>query len=301
MTGREEGFLLLTSQLGNPDRKVLTTPQLRVLAQRVRQMQVEDPDRELVEADLVSLGYGPEMAGRIVALLDERELLEYYLLRGKKAGCLPLTRVTEAYPAEIRRKLGLDSPGCLWAKGDIRILERPAVSLVGSRELLPQNERFAREVGRQAALQGYVLVSGNARGADKTAQQAALDAGGQVVSIVADTLSGHREKENVLYLSEDGFDLPFSIQRAISRNRCIHCMGQFAFVAQSGYQTGGTWDGTVKNLRFGWSPVYCYADGSPAMELLTRMGAESIHLPQLFDFMKLPKPAVSLFEGEETI
>ena len=47
MTGAEMGFLLLSSQLGNPDRKVLTTAQLRVLGQRVRQLQVDDPNRDL--------------------------------------------------------------------------------------------------------------------------------------------------------------------------------------------------------------------------------------------------------------
>ena len=288
MTGREEGFLLLTSQLGNPDRKVLTSAQMRTLAQRVREMDRKEPDRDLTEADLIPLGYGPDMAKRIVALLDEKELLEYYLLQGRKGGCLPLTRVTAAYPEPIRQKLGLDSPGCLWAKGDLSILQRPAVTLVGSRDLAGDNMRFAREVGYQAARQGYVLVSGNARGADKTAQEAALEAGGQVISIVADALSGHRQRENILYLSEDGFDQPFSAQRAISRNRCVHCMGEITFVAQCGYQMGGTWDGTVKNLRFGWSPVYCFRDGSPAAELLMQMGAEGIDFSQLTDFNALP-------------
>ena len=63
MTGAEMGFLLLSSQLGNPDRKVLTTAQLRVLGQRVRQLQVDDPDRDLTQRDLQALGYGEDMAG----------------------------------------------------------------------------------------------------------------------------------------------------------------------------------------------------------------------------------------------
>lgn len=299
MTGREEGFLLLTGKLGNPDRKVLTPAQLRTLARRVREMDVKDPDRDLQESDLLALGYSSDMAHLIVALLEDRELLEYYLLQGRKAGCVPLTRVTEAYPAAIRRKLGLDSPGCLWAKGDLTILNQPAVALVGSRDLEPDNLGFAREVGRQAARQGYALVSGNARGADKAAQEACLEAGGQVISIVADSLGGHRNRENLLYLSEDGFDLPFTAQRAISRNRCVHSLGQMTFVAQCGYQTGGTWDGTVKNLRFGWSPVFCFQDGSPAVELLLQMGAEGIDTSKLNNFTSLPQPAASFLNWEE--
>ena len=295
MTAREQGFLLLTSQLGNPDRKVLTAAQLRELAKRVRTLQVPDPNRDLEEEDLLRLGYGREMAQRIVALLSEDELLAHYCRQGEKAGCRPLTRVTPGYPQRVWDRLELESPGCLWAKGDLGLLQEKTVALVGSRDLIRENELFARTVGYQAARQGYVLVSGNARGADRTAQEACLEAGGRVISVVADSLQGHRERENVLYLSEDGFDQPFSSQRAISRNRVIHSLGQLTFVAQCGYQIGGTWDGTVKNLRFGWSPVYYYGDGSPAMELLGRMGAQEVDFAQLEDFDALPRPVAGLF------
>ena len=145
MTGAESGFLLLASQLGNPDRKVLTTAQLRVLGQRVRQLRMDDPERDLAEEDLRDIGYSQEMAGRILALLGEKELLEYYCMRSIKADCTYLSRVSAGYPQELRHKLGDDSPGVLWAKGDLSLLTEPKVALVGSRELLPDNREFARE------------------------------------------------------------------------------------------------------------------------------------------------------------
>lgn len=295
MNAREHGFLLLTSELGVPGRKTLTMPQLRTLAQRVRNAQWDHMDREMETSDLLALGYGQEMAQRILVLLEDHALLDYYCQRGKKQACYPLSRVSDNYPEKLIQTLGLESPGCLWYKGDLDILKLPAVSLVGSRDLLSENRTFAREVGRQAALQGFALVSGNARGADQAAQNACLEAGGKVISVVADALADHSAKENVLYLSEDDFDAPFSSQRALSRNRVIHALGQMTFVAQCGYQQGGTWDGTVKNLRFGYSPVYCYADGSPAQHLLAEMGAQSIELRELTNFALLPKPVAGLF------
>jgi predicted Rossmann fold nucleotide-binding protein DprA/Smf involved in DNA uptake len=168
------------------------------------------------------------------------------------------------------------------------LLNTPVVSLVGSRDLCAENKAFAMEVGRQAAIQGYTLVSGNARGADKTAQNAALAVGGRVISIVADSLEKHSLKDNILYLSEEDFDADFSAQRALSRNRCIHALGEKVLVAQASYQHGGTWDGTVKNLRFHWSEVFCFGDGSPAAELLTQMGANPINPEQLSDLKALP-------------
>lgn len=287
MTGPEAGFLLLTCRLGNPDRKVLSTAQMRTLSQRMRDYSVDDPDRDLNADDLMKLGFGQEMAHRIVSLLDEEELLTHYLRKAHKAGCTPVPRISPLYPRILRDRLGDEAPGCLWAKGDLEILKNPMISLVGSRDLNPKNAEFAREAGLQAALQGYTLVSGNARGADKTAQDACLTAGGRVISIVADSLEKHPLKENVLYLSEEDFDEDFSAQRALSRNRCIHALGEKVLVAQASYQHGGTWDGTVKNLRFHWSEVFCFGDGSPAVELLCQMGANSIRLEELSDLHAL--------------
>jgi predicted Rossmann fold nucleotide-binding protein DprA/Smf involved in DNA uptake len=93
----------------------------------------------------------------------------------------------------------------------------------------------------------------------------------------------------VLYLSEEDYDSPFTAQRALSRNRCIHALGKMVFVAQSGYQKGGTWDGTAKNLHFGWSPVVCFRDGSKASRELEQLGAYLIDLEDLEDFGDLPE------------
>ncbi len=273
MRGPERGFLLLSSCLGDPERRPLTTAQLRTLADRAWQLDAAMGEGDVEESHLLSLGYGQDMSRRIVQLLSQEEELDYYLQKAARQGCMALTRGSEGYPPLLRRRLGLDSPGVLWAKGDLRLLEMPKIALVGSRDIRPVNRDFAVQVGIQAARQGYALVSGNARGADRTAQEACLAAGGSVICVVADELESKPYEERVLYLSEEDYDLPFSVQRALSRNRVIHALGEKTFVAQSDYQTGGTWDGTVKNLRFGWSPVHCFFDGSAAMEQLCLMGA----------------------------
>lgn len=293
MTGPERGFLLLCSHLGNPQRPVLTTAQFRTLADRVNHASVPLENRDLRVSDLLSLGYSRDMAARILRLLSEEELLHHYLHRGHRLDCFPITRVTKSYPPILRQRLGLDSPGTLWAKGDLSLLNTPAISLVGSRELHPENHTFAQAVGLHAANQGLTLVSGNARGADKTAQEACLNAGGKVISIVADELWKHPSKENILYISEEDYDSPFTAQRALSRNRCIHALGQMVFVAQCSLHKGGTWDGTAKNLHFGWSPVACFRDGSGASKELEQLGAYLIGLEELKDFGDLPKTEIS--------
>ena len=298
MNSREKGFLLLTSHLGDPSRKVLTVAQLRNLAVRAKDLDITDPNRNMQTTDLVRVGYAPDMAQRILQLLDDKELLEYYLHRGARQGCQVLTRVSDGYPMQVRAKLGLDSPGCLWVKGDVSLLGRPSVSAVGSRDLRKANRDFAREVGIQAAKQGYVLVSGNARGADTASQEACLAAGGYVISVVADSLEKQPLRERVLYVSEDSFDERFSPQRALSRNRVIHALSSKTFVSQCAEESGGTWDGTVKNLKAGYSGVYCFRDGSKAAAKLTDLGAMPIDIRQLQDISQLQEFQIKL---EETL
>ncbi len=296
MRGAERGFFLLASCLGDPERKPLTTAQLRTLADRAWQMDVSTPGRDLAVPDLLALGYSREMAGRILALLRQEAELDHYLQTGARCGCRPLTRISAGYPGELRKRLGLDSPGVLWCKGNLSLLAQPKLALVGSREIRPANSQFAAEVGRQAARQGYVLVSGNARGADRIAQEACLAAGGSVIVVVADELMKQPETSRVLYLSEEDFDLIFTAQRALSRNRVIHALGEKTIVAQSEYEKGGTWDGTVKNLRFGWSSVFCFRDGSASAEQLCRMGATEISLEALQDLSGLQADAAGFFD-----
>ncbi len=277
----EKGFLLLTSCLGDPQRRPLSGSQLRVLAERLAAAQKQEPDRRLQEKDIVKLGYGREFAGRVVQLLSQEELLAHYLRRGAQRDCVPLTRLDPKYPRALKARLGWESPGCLWAKGDLSLLEKPRISLVGSREIRPENRQFAWEVGAQAAKQGYVLVSGNARGADRIAQTGCLQNGGQVICVVADALEDKDLQENVLLLSEEDYDQGFSSQRALRRNRVIHALGEKTFVAQSDLSTGGTWSGTAQNLQKGWSPVICFRDGSPASLELEQMGAQLMDLSEV--------------------
>lgn len=290
MTGAERGFLLLCCHLGNPERRPLTVAQFRKLSRRVRDAEKAPEDRELALSDLTRLGYGKADAEQILSLFSEEELLDRYLHKAERTGCIPLTPLSPGYPRRLWEALGDDAPACIWARGDLSLLQKAGIALVGSRDLHPENREFARQAGVQAAKQGLVLISGNARGADRTAQEAALATGGKVISILADRLTDHEPRENLLYLSEEGFDLEFSAQRAISRNRCIHAMGFAAIAAQCSLRTGGTWDGSVKNLRFGWSPLYVFDDGSESADLLTEMGAVKIGFEELKDLRNLPGP-----------
>ena len=250
-------------------------------------------EEELTPAHLFKLGCSHSEAEHIVSLLSETDRLSAYLDRAGALGLQCLTRANPRYPRRLMRALGDRAPSVLWFDGNLDLLQRTGLSLVGSRELRPENRAFAQAAGLQMARQGYVLVSGGARGADAAAQASCLTGGGQVISVLAGPLTGASHR-NLLLCCEDSFDLPFSPARALSRNRLIHILGEKTLVAQAAFGSGGTWAGATENLRRGWSPVFCFTDGSPGAKALLERGATGVTISQLTDFSSL-QPAQTVF------
>jgi len=81
-----------------------------------------------------------------------------------------------------------DRPTLLFAMGDLTLLARPAVAIVGSRDHSDYGGRVGREMAKGAASRGLVVVSGMARGLDAVAHAAALDAGGGTIGVLGNGL-----------------------------------------------------------------------------------------------------------------
>ncbi len=78
----------------------------------------------------------------------------------------------------------LDSaPPALILRGDLRLLDRPAVAIVGARNASAAACRFARILAQGLADEGALVVSGLARGIDTAAHQGSLDGG--TVGVIA--------------------------------------------------------------------------------------------------------------------
>ena len=295
MTGPELGFYALCCDLSDGLRP-MTLPQLRQLRLRVQQVGPGwDPDRELTLQDIRGLGYDREGAERICALLSRRVQVEEYLALAKERGIFGLTVRSAGYPKQLAQRLGTNAPPVLFYKGDLSVLQAPTVALVGSRNLSDDGRRFSRLVGDLAAAEGRTLVSGNARGADQTAQRAALLGGGSVASVLADAMDGHELRgRKLLYLAEGAWHLPFSTQRALGRNRLIHALGDLTLVADAELAQGGTWRGTEENLRRGYSPVFVRRGDTPGLAGLARLGATEVDSAELFSLSAL-RPAQTSF------
>ncbi len=81
-----------------------------------------------------------------------------------------------------------DAPPVLFVQGDLTLLDRPGVAIVGSRDHSAYGGDVARALGWGAASTGLVVVSGMARGLDAVAHAAALDAGGPTIGVLGNGL-----------------------------------------------------------------------------------------------------------------
>jgi len=115
-----------------------------------------------------------QMLGRVEALSEERMLEELLL-----AECWACCRHSELYPDPLRD--ADDAPWALIGRGDPRMLESlepyGTVTIVGARRATSYGREIARELGRELAGAGMVVVSGLAFGIDACAHRGAIDAG----------------------------------------------------------------------------------------------------------------------------
>jgi DNA processing protein len=72
----------------------------------------------------------------------------------------------------------------LRGEGDVELLRRPAVAVVGARACSAYGRQVARMLGRELAAVGVLVVSGLARGIDGEAHRGALDASGHTVAVL---------------------------------------------------------------------------------------------------------------------
>lgn len=211
------------------------------------------------------LGLPPDDAERIARLLDRSGRLALELEGLFSRGMWALTRMDEQYPKQLRDRLKHQAPTVIFGAGEPQLLSRGGVAVIGSRNIDGVGTAFAQEVGRKASGARLPVVSGGARGTDRLAMGAALDAGGVAFGVLADSLERTIRQPDLRQLLLDGQlvlltpyapTAGFSVGAAMGRNKVIYGLADFAVVVSSDYQTGGTWAGAVEALKAGWCPVF---------------------------------------------
>ncbi|MEZ5779067.1 MAG: DNA-processing protein DprA [Paracoccaceae bacterium] len=120
------------------------------------------------------------------------------LKAGKAAGAQLVCRGEPAYPQTLADLA--DAPPLLWTIGDLSLLERPMIALVGARNASSLGTRMARKLAEGLGAAGIAVVSGLARGIDTAAHLAALPTG--TVAVMAGGVDVIYPAENTALAAE---------------------------------------------------------------------------------------------------
>ena len=182
----------------------------------------------------------------------------------EKQGYYGLVRESANW-AKALHVLKEQEPHFLFAKGNVQLLRRRIIAVAGSRTISQDTTDVAARLGRMMAEEKLTMVCGGARGVDTAAQNAILDAGGNLIIVPAvpaeQILRRAREKRaldegRLLILCDELPDSPFSATKALGRNHTIYALGRAAIVVASRNGVGGSWHGATDCLRGKFSPVF---------------------------------------------
>jgi DNA processing protein len=285
-----QAILLVTAPLmagiGNSSSDLLSPGEYKRLARRLREIQRQPADLlSPSAADLIHDCQPVVDETRLQRLLGRGFLLSQVVERWQSRAIWVVSRADANYPRRLKSKLREDAPAVLYGCGDISLLESGGLAVVGSREVNDTLIAYTKNVGRLAASAGKTIVSGGARGIDQAAMFSALEQGGKVIGVLADSLEKgamNRENRNVLIngqlalISSYDPSAGFNVGNAMRRNRLIYALADASLVVNSDFNKGGTWAGATEQLdKLHMVPVYVRSNGetSAGLEALRKKGA----------------------------
>ncbi|MBB5745818.1 DNA-processing protein DprA [Brevundimonas variabilis] len=108
-------------------------------------------------------------------VLPDASRIEDEIAAGVDKGAALVVLGDPAYPARLA---AVDPPPpVLWTLGDVTLLSRETVAIVGARIASAGGQRIARGLAQSLGQAGFVVVSGLARGIDAAAHAGSLDTG----------------------------------------------------------------------------------------------------------------------------
>src|SRR5579863_7948911 len=155
-----------------------------------------DASLTALEAQRLPAAVAQEIHDRRPLSLAAKELAQVQAL-----GCRLLTWDEPEYPARLREIY--DPPPLLYVLGDVELLSRHLISIVGSRRPTPYGNQIAERLSRDLADRGLVVTSGLARGIDACAHRGALSsATGKTIGVLGCGIDVVYPKENKKIFAE---------------------------------------------------------------------------------------------------
>ncbi len=133
----------------------------------------------------------------IDCILDNktRQKIKYHLKYLKENEIKIVNYIDEEYPSLLREIY--DYPISLYVKGNIDVLNKKGIAIVGCRDFSEYGENCAKYFGYNLARNDILIISGLAKGIDSFSHIGALGANGKTVAVLGNGLDSVYPKENV--------------------------------------------------------------------------------------------------------
>lgn len=140
-------------------------------------------------------------------------------------------------------------PKRLFVEGDISVLNRPGIAVIGTRDCSNYGEKWCEKFVKDLLEYNLVIVSGMAKGIDCIAHKTALKYGGKTIAVLPSGFNNIYPKENLeLYkkiidlggavISEYGPNVRADSKKFLERNRVVSGLSIATLVVEAEHRSG---------------------------------------------------------------
>ncbi|WP_179038441.1 DNA-processing protein DprA [Limnobaculum xujianqingii] len=125
----------------------------------------------------------PSLDNKINKLSDLYDFAEKQISFGETLSHTIISQFDDVYPKNL---MGLeDAPALLYCSGDVSILNKKCISVIGTREPTEHGKIFAKNISKWFVSNGWNIVSGLAKGIDTIAHESCLNSNAKTIAVLA--------------------------------------------------------------------------------------------------------------------
>lgn len=179
---------------------------------------------------------------------DKEKFLEFVLDEFYKYNISAVTFASKSYPEKLKNIS--DPPLVLYVRGDVSLLSKKSISIVGTRKPTTYGKIVCERFTKELSTAGLVTVSGLAYGIDTCVANSTLNSGGKTIAVLAGGLDSIYPAQNKgladkivetggLLVSENRPKIKPMQYSFINRNRIVSALGLGTLIIEAG-KTSGT-------------------------------------------------------------
>ena len=134
------------------------------------------------------------VSAQAIATGKSAELAREEIAKASEGGATLVCIDDPAYPPRLKEIY--DPPLVLYMRGNLELLTRPGIAIVGTRHPTPYGSGMAERLACDLAAQGLVIISGMARGVDTASHRGAISAKGKTLAVFGTGIDEIYPKEN---------------------------------------------------------------------------------------------------------